>query len=243
MCMPPLKQIVERHDTKAGRAFDLVIQSLIILSLVSFSIETLPSLSPMTIRVLRWIEIVTVAIFTVEYLLRIYVADSKLRFVFSFFGLVDLVAILPFYIAPGLDLRAVRTFRLLRLVRIFKLARYSKAVQRFHRALLIAREELALFMFVTLVLLFLAAVGIYYCENGAQPEKFASVFHSLWWAICTLTTVGYGDVYPVTLGGRLFTFFVLLIGLGVISVPAGIVASALSKAREFEESEEEYSVE
>jgi voltage-gated potassium channel len=84
------------------------------------------------------------------------------------------------------------------------------------------------------ILLFLAAVGIYYFENQAQPERFRSVFHSLWWAVATLTTVGYGDVYPITAGGRIFTFFVLLIGLGIVSVPAGLVSSALSKAREFE---------
>jgi len=86
-----------------------------------------------------------------------------------------------------------------------------------------------------LLLLYLAAVGIYYFEHDAQPETFASVFHSLWWAVATLTTVGYGDVYPMTAGGKLFTFIVLLIGLGVVSVPAGLVASALSKAREMDD--------
>jgi voltage-gated potassium channel len=100
---------------------------------------------------------------------------------------------------------------------------------------LIAHEELILYIIVTLMLLYFAAVGIYYCEHEAQPKEFASVFHSLWWAVATLTTVGYGDVYPVTAGGRLFTFIVLLMGLGVVSVPAGLVASALSKAREMED--------
>ena len=90
-----------------------------------------------------------------------------------------------------------------------------------------------------MILLYLAAVGIYYFENPAQPEQFASVFHSLWWAVTTLTTVGYGDVYPVTVGGRVFTFLVLMLGLGVVSVPAGSVASALGKARELEEDEDE----
>jgi voltage-gated potassium channel len=233
--MASLKQIVERSDTRLGRAFDLVIQSLIVVSLISFSVETLPDLSAGLRRCLRWTEVVTVAVFTVEYVLRIIVADRKLSFIFSFFGLVDLVAILPFYVAPGVDLRSVRTFRFLRLIRVFKLARYSKAVRRFHRALLIAWEELALFLFVTLILLYLAAVGIYYFENEAQPDTFASVFHCLWWAVVTLTTVGYGDIYPITAGGKVFTFFVMLVGLGVIAVPAGIVATALSKARETEE--------
>jgi voltage-gated potassium channel len=83
--------------------------------------------------------------------------------------------------------------------------------------------------------LYLSAVGIYYFENEAQPEQFKSVFHSLWWAVATLTTVGYGDIFPITAGGRVFTFFVLMVGLGVVAVPAGLVASALSKARSEED--------
>jgi len=91
-----------------------------------------------------------------------------------------------------------------------------------------------LFLCATAVLLYLAAAGIYYFESDAQPEKFGSIFHCLWWAVATLTTVGYGDIYPVTAGGRVFTFVILLIGLGVISVPAGLVASALGRARQME---------
>ncbi len=232
--MEQLKQIVERNDSKWGRVFDLVIQGAIIVSLVSFSIETLPDLSPTVLLWLQWIEIVTVAAFTGEYLLRVFVADHKLRFILSFFGIVDLIAILPFYISTGVDLRSIRAFRLLRLFRAFKIVRYSNAIRRFHRAFLLAREEIVLFVIVTVMLIYFSAVGIYYCENEAQPDKFSSVFHSLWWSVATLTTVGYGDVYPITVGGRIFTFCVLLVGLGIVSVPAGLVASALSKAREME---------
>ena len=96
------------------------------------------------------------------------------------------------------------------------------------------KEELVLYSLVTLMLLYFAAVGIYYFEYEAQPEAFRSVFHSLWWAVSTLTTVGYGDVYPITTGGRMFTFGVLMVGLGVVAVPAGLLSSALSKARELE---------
>jgi len=159
------------------------------------------------------------------------VADHKWKFIFSFFGLIDLIAILPFYIASGLDLRAVRAFSLLRLVRIFKLFRYNQAARRFYRALIIAKEELILFGFVALILLYLAAVGIYYFEHQAQPAQFTSVFHCLWWAIITLTTVGYGDMYPITVGGKIFTFFILLLGLGISAIPTGLVASALSQVR------------
>ena len=229
-----LKSIVEDRDSKTGRMFDVAIQVLIVISLVTFSIETLPNLSTSSRWWLQVAEIVTVGIFTVEYLLRLFLADRKAEFAFSFFGVVDLLSILPFYISTGVDLRSIRAFRLLRLFRALKLVRYSKAIQRFHRALLIAREELVLYFIVTLMLVYLAAVGIYYCETDAQPDKFQSVFHSLWWAVATLTTVGYGDVYPITVGGRIFTFLMLLIGLGIVSVPAGIVSSALQAAREAE---------
>jgi voltage-gated potassium channel len=233
--MDRVKAIIERPNTPAGRAFDLFIQAVIFSSLIAFSIETLPDLSPTTQSWLDRLEVVTVAIFTVQYLLRLWVADRPLAFVFSFYGIIDLLAILPFYVASGIDLRSVRILRFLRLFRAFKLMRYSKAINRFHRAFLIAKEEIVLFLVVALMLLYFSAVGIYYFENEAQPKAFASVFHSMWWSVSTLTTVGYGDIYPVTVGGKIFTFAVLLVGLGIVSVPAGLVASALSKARAMEE--------
>ena len=220
---------------KSTRIFDLTVQALIIVSLICFSIETLPDLSQTVKDALDWIEFITVIIFSFEYIYRLVTAQDKLRFATSFFGVVDLLAILPFYIASGMDLRSVRAFRLLRLFRILKLARYSRAIRRFHLALRIAKEEVVLFFSATLILLFVSATGIYMFEHEAQPDTFRSVFHSLWWAVATLTTVGYGDIYPITVGGRIFTFFVLLIGLGIVSVPAGLVSAALSKARDIEE--------
>ena len=235
--MASIKQLIEENDTKSGRVFDLSIQALIIISLVSFSIETLPNLEASQRQFLRYIEIFTITIFTTEYLLRIIVADKKSHFIFSFYGLIDLVAILPFYISTGVDLRSIRALRLLRLFRAFKLFRYSRAIKRFHKAFILAREELVLFFCVTLLLLFLSAVGIYYFENPAQPEIFSSIFQGMWWAVATLTTVGYGDVYPITAGGKIFTFFILMIGLGIVAVPTGLLASALSEARHIEENE------
>ena len=209
---------------------ECIIQFLIVVSLISFAIETLPNLSLTQRKWLRVIEISSTVIFTIEYLLRLILARPCWAYGLSFFGIIDLLAILPFYLSTGLDLRSLRAFRLLRLVRILKLARYSAAIQRFHRAFAIAKEELILFGSVSMILLYLSSVGIYYFENSAQPNAFKSIFHSLWWAIATLTTVGYGDVYPVTAGGKVFTFFVLSIGLGVIAVPTGMVASALAVA-------------
>lgn len=225
-----LKQIVERSDTPAGRAFDLTIQAFILISLFGFCVETLPDLSERTRSWLYAVEVATVAVFTIEYAARIWVADDKLRFAFSFYGVVDLVAILPFYLSIGVDLRAVRLLRLFRVFRTLKLLRYTKAIDRFGRAFRDVREELILYLFATSLLIFLASIGIYYCESEAQPDRFGSVFHCFWWAIVTLTTVGYGDVYPVTVGGRVFTGFVLILGVGTVAVPSGLFASALTKS-------------
>ncbi len=223
-----LKRIVEENDTKAGKFFDLFIQFLIIISLISFSIETLPNLSLFFRDMLWYIEVFCVAIFSVEYILRILVADSKFKFIFSFYGLIDLFAILPFYLSTGIDLRSIRVFRLLRLFRIFKLFRYSRAIKRFNLAFQNIKEELVIFLIATSFLLYISSVGIYYFEHEVQPEQFSSIFHCLWWAVATLTTVGYGDVYPITVGGKIFTFFILMIGLGIVAVPAGLIASALT---------------
>ena len=220
-----------------GRTFDLAMQLLILFSIITFTVETLPNLEADTRKFLHATEVVIVIIFTIEYLLRLYVSDRKLGYVLSFYGVIDLLAILPFYLASGIDLRSLRVFRMFRLFRLLKLLRFGGAMRRLARAFIIAKEEIILFSVVTLMLLYLSAVGIYYFEHIAQPEAFKSVIHSLWWAVTTLTTVGYGDVYPITAGGKIFTFIILMIGLGIVAIPAGLLASALSKAR-MEESEE-----
>ncbi len=235
--MQRLHRLVDEH-TVAGRRFAWFIQALIVVSMISFTIETLPDLPADWMRAFAWLEIVVVLIFTFEYVLRVLCAPSKPRFIFSFFGLVNLAAIAPFYLATGLDLRSVRILRLLRLLRIIKLFRYNRAAQRLARAFVQVRHELVLFIVLIVVLLYLSAVGIYYFENEAQPDKFKSVPHSMWWALATLTTVGYGDIYPITAGGRFFTFIVLILGLGVIAVPTGLVASALTNARDDEPNDE-----
>ena len=234
--MNRLKQIVETTNTRAGRFFNVGILLLILVSILCFSIETIPEISPNVREFLWFVECFAIGIFTLEYLTRLMVADNKWKFVTSFYGIVDLLAILPFFLSLGLDLVAIRSLRLLRVFRLFKVGRYNKAIQRYHKAFWLAKEELVLFLCVTLVLFYLSAVGIYYFENAAQPDKFSSVFDSMWWSVITLTTVGYGDVYPITIGGRVFTFVILLIGLGMVSLPSGIFAAALAKSRQMDAS-------
>ena len=230
--------IVEDHESPQGKIFDYFIQILILLSLIAFAVDTLPSNSPFLEDFLNHFELFCVVIFSIEYVLRVYVAKNPFDYIFSFYGIIDFLAIIPFYLRGVVDLRFVRAFRIFRIFRVLKLIRYNKALDRFGTAANIVREEIILFLVVTVILIFLSSAGIYYFEHQAQPEVFQSVFHSAWWSIVTLTTVGYGDVYPITIGGKMFTFFVLMIGVGLVTVPAGLVATALSKARELEELEE-----
>ncbi|MCH7826968.1 MAG: ion transporter [Bacteroidetes bacterium] len=233
--MSLLKTTVEGFDTTSGKIFNYFIQTLIILSLISFSVETVPNLSKSTKDFLRLFEIISIAIFTVEYSLRIIVAENKLKYIFSFYGLIDLFSILPFYLTKAIDLRGLRAFRLFRLFRAFKLVRYNNAIKRLVDSFLYVKNELVVFLIVVLFLIFISSVGIYYFENPVQPKVFSSIFDCMWWAVVTLTTVGYGDVFPITLSGKILTFVILMIGIGVVSVPTALIASALTKSISDEE--------
>jgi voltage-gated potassium channel len=232
--MDKLREIILRSDTRIGRIFDIAIQVLIAISLLSISLETLPDLDEKTYLFLAKIEIIIVIIFTLEYLFRIILTEKKTSYLFSFYGIIDFLAILPFYLLGSVSFQILRILRFVRLFRILKLTRYTDAIARIGKAILIAKEELILFGVVTLMLLYLSAVGIYHFEHAAQPENYKSLFDCLWWAVATLTTVGYGDIYPITIGGRLFTFVILMLGLGVVAVPTGVIASALSSVRKDE---------
>ena len=233
--------MVQRSDTVPGRRFDRFVLLLIIASAISMSLSTVPDLSPTWQVALAAARYLIVALFTIEYGLRIVTADRRWRYIFSFYGIIDLVALSTFYanlVWTGMmDLRALRVLHLLRLFRAFGSARYTTATARIGSALRYARDEATVFLFATLVLLYIAAMGIHHFESQAQPDKFHSVFDSLWWAVVTLTTVGYGDAYPITVGGRIWTFVVLFLGLGVVAVPAGLMATGLSRAIEEERAE------
>ncbi len=234
-----LRLLIDDNSTRQGKIFDYSIQFLIIASLIAFAVETLPGNEPAVLEMLYSFEVFCVIIFTAEYLLRIFIAKNPWKYIFSFYGFIDLFAILPFYLTKAFDLRALRAFRIFRIFRALKLIRYNRAMQRIHIAAQLVKEEIMLFLIITGIFTYLTSCGIYFFEYEAQPEVFSSIFHSLWWAIVTLTTVGYGDVYPITLGGKIFTFFVLIIGVGVVTVPAGLVSSAVSKARQIQEDKED----
>lgn len=217
-------------NTKSlGKSFEVFIQFLIILSIVTFSIETLPDLPILVIKILNIIEIGCVTIFTIELIGRIIFSKKGFKYIYSFYGIIDLIAILPFYISLGLDLRSIRVLRILRLFRILKLSKFNKALDILNKSFNSIRSELSVVIMFAMVFIYLSSVGIYFFENEAQPENFKSIFHSIWWAIATLTTVGYGDVYPITIGGKIFSSIIILIGIGIVAIPTGLIASSINK--------------
>ena len=229
-----LRELVDGPSTPHGKRFMLVVQFLIFLSLLSFTLETLPDNSRSFQFVLQCIEVITIILFTFEYLLRIFVSLNRSSFILSIWGGIDLLSILPFYffLLFGFDSRPLKALRLLRLLRLFKLFRYNDSIDRFKRAFEISKDDLVLFGAAALIMIYISGVGVYFFEKDAQPDKFSSILDGVWWGIVTLTTVGYGDSYPITAGGRMFTFLILIIGLAIVSIPAGLFASALTQARE-----------
>ena len=201
---------------------------------MTYSLETLSGLSPRVLQFLEISESTVGLLFVCEYTLRLTLARQPLKYASSFYGIVDLLAIVPLVLGIGANGAIIRTFRIFRIFRILKLARYNKSAERFAKALSLAKEDLVIFFMTTLILIFVSSVGIYNFEHDAQPDRFTSIFHSMWWAVVTLTTVGYGDVFPVTVGGKVFTSFMLAIGIGVVAIPTALIASALTKVREDE---------
>ncbi len=186
---------------------------------------SMPTLSPTVVLIFYWFETVTLTLFAFEYAVRLWSSPSRIKYATSFFGIVDFLSVIP--VALGLIGVSIRSLRLLRILRLFKLARLVKAEKRLINAARRVRDEIYVCAIGSLVLLFIAAAGIYEFEHSAQPEVFSSIPASFWWATATLTTVGYGDAYPVTVGGKVFTMAVLLIGVGIVAVPTGLIARAL----------------
>jgi len=227
-----------------GHRVELSLHALILYSALSMGIETLPHLPGWAATALSVSEVVVVAAFSIEYVLRLVTSPAPGAYARSFFGIVDLLAIAPFYlglvfIGVGIDLRAIRALRLVRLARLLKLARYTSAIDRLAAAWRVVKEEVIVFGMVAMIVLYVCALVIFQFEHDAQPEAFGSIFDAMWWAAVTLTTVGYGDVYPVTAVGRIFTVLMLFVALGIIAIPTGLVASALSAIRAKEAAAEE----
>lgn len=238
--------IISKAETgdRASRIFDLGIMTLIILSVISIILQSFEDLAERFDMLFSLFEIMTVIVFTVEYLLRIWTADllfpdakrPRLKYLVSFMAIIDLLAILPFYL-PFLSadlrfLRMIRLFRLFRLLRVFKFGRYFDAFQTIIHVIRESASQLIISIVLCMFVMLFSAIVMYTVENPVQPDQFPNVIASLWWAICTLTTVGYGDVYPITTIGRFFAAVISLVGIGIIAIPTGIIAAGFSSAIE-----------
>jgi voltage-gated potassium channel len=233
-----LYEILEGWDpaNKAAHATHVFISVVILANVVAVILDSVPSIELRFHRPFLWFEYASIALFTAEYLLRIWVCTAderysspllgRLRFALTPFALVDLLAIAPFYVPfISADLRVIRTMRLFRLARMFKLGRYSEAFRVLGRVLRTKREELAASLTVLIALLVIASTLMYEAEHAVQPNKFSSIPAAMWWAVVTLTTVGYGDVFPVTPIGMLVGGVMAVLGIGMFALPTGILGA------------------
>jgi len=232
-------RLVEKgsHGKKVNLIFDYVIMGLIVLSIISIILESIKEIGPEFKLFLNWFDMFSVSIFSIEYLLRLYVSDlthpssnkfkSVLKFIFSVSGLIDLFAILPFYLplVMKIDLRFLRTLRLIRFLRILKINRYANSLNLIGAVLKDKKSELAVTGFVTLLLLVFSSFIMYNIEGEIQPDVFPNILAAFWWSVATLTTVGYGDVYPITGLGKFISGLIALVGIGVVALPTGIIGS------------------
>mgnify|MGYP001959559004 FL=1 len=219
---------------KSFSKFDRFIYLLIIVNVIAMILESHKSINDLYGKWLSIFEAFSIYIFSFEYIYRVYKAykegssNGASKYIFSFFGLIDLISILPFFLNQfiKIDGRFLRILRLFRLTRIFKLGRSSASLKLFIKALTAVKSELKFTFFLSVLTILFSASAIYYLEHEAQPEKFSSITESIWWATVSLATVGYGDVYPVTVGGKIFASIISLIGIGIVAIPTGIISAS-----------------
>ncbi len=212
---------------KLPRWSQISIMLLILYSTVAIALETMPELVAYK-RFFHISETVVVIIFTIEYLTCWYLSDNRRSYPFRPMNIIDFLAIAPFYFALGVNFSFLRSLRLLRMFRLFKLARYSNAIKMLGEAFSRVGPELLMTGVVAAIAVVVAASALYFAEHDVQPDVYSSIPASLWWAVVTLTTVGYGDVYPQTIVGRIVAAFIMFMGIGLVAVPSGLLASAMT---------------
>lgn len=230
MTRADILQMLDGTHPRVGRRLALAMDGLVLISALAIAVETVPGLSPTFRAMLIAFELLVVAIFATEYFIRLFAAEKPMGYVFSFWGIIDLMAWLPALLMFIPAFQAVRVLRLIRLLRLIKLFDTAPALERLIRAFAQVRAELVVWGVLSTLLLYISAVGIYVFENPVQPEVFSSIPAALWWSVVSFTTVGYGDMYPITGMGRMLTTIMLFIGLGIFAVPAAIVTTALLEA-------------
>lgn len=225
-----LHEIVYEADTKAGRRFDLILLVLIILSVVLVILESVPEIHNEYDALFDALEWIITGLFTLEYITRLIAIKKPLSYVFSFYGIIDLLSTIPKYISLFLvgteSLIALRALRLLRVFRILKITRYIGESNFLIKALYASRAKISVFLFAVFILCIIFGTLMYLIEG--EVNGFTSIPRSIYWAIVTMTTVGYGDIAPQTPLGQLLASFIMIMGYGIIAVPTGIVSSEIT---------------
>ncbi len=227
-------EVIYETDTPKGRLFDVILLLAILASVLLVMLESVASIYAKYSRLFEYVEWVITLFFTAEYILRIVCVKKPLKYIFSFYGIIDLLSTLPKYISlfiPGAyALTTLRALRLLRVFRILKLGRYVGASNTLIVSLYKSRAKIAVFLFSVLILTIILGTMMYLIEG---PEHgFTSIPKSIYWAIVTLTTVGYGDIAPATLLGQLIASLVMIMGYGIIAVPTGIIGAEISQSQQ-----------
>jgi voltage-gated potassium channel len=226
-------------DSNWDKLINTFIIVLIMLNVAAVMLETVPSLHDTyeEQQFFHYFDLVSVIIFTIEYVLRVWSSNhekryshpitGRIKYIFSGGALIDLLAILPFYLQAivGFDLRILRILRLMRFFRLFRLTAYMKATKLVTTVFKSRVNELLLSFVLTMFLVIIASCLVYFAEHIAQPDKFTSIPATMWWAVVSLTTVGYGDMIPVTVMGKIFSSLVLFAGVAMLALPAGIITS------------------
>ena len=234
---------IAQDDGAISRVVDYFLIALISGSVIAVILESIPSLEAKYGQAFSLFEVITVSVFSVEYLLRVWSSveqdsaagkshlQSRLRYMVSFHAIIDIIAILPsYFLAFGLfDSVDMRFLRAVRLLRVLKLTRYSAAMNMLFITFRENGRALAAAFLILLTVMLLAASGMYYFERESQPEDFGSIPAAMWWAFATLTTVGYGDVTPITVGGKIFGALITVVGIGMVALPTSILASGYTQ--------------
>ena len=228
-----LYSIIFGADTRPGKIFDIGLLIVIIISVVAVMLESIPEIEKAYGKELFIIEWAITICFTIEYLLRIWIVRKKFRYIFSFYGIIDLLAILPsflsIFLAGAQGLITIRALRLLRVFRLFKLTRYTTESNTLIRALRASREKISVFLFAVIISVVFIGTLMYLIEGS--EHGFTSIPKGIYWAIVTLTTVGYGDIAPATALGQFIASLVMIMGYGIIAVPTGIVTAEITREK------------
>jgi len=224
--------IIYKSDTYWGKAFDVTLLIVILLSILVVMLDSIPAVRDGYGQYLTILEWIFTGLFTIEYILRTMIIEKPRKYVFSFLGIIDLLAILPSFISMFLAgsqyLMVIRSLRFLRVFRIFKMVKYLREIQTLGGALLLSLRKISVFILFVFLLVIIMGSVMYLIEGG--ENGFDSIPSSIYWAVITITTVGYGDIVPVTMMGKAMASLMMLLGYGIIAVPTGIVTVELAKS-------------